>query len=336
MTMSFSEFQDAPLFIGMPVYNGDKFLKDALNSLLAQRYQDWRLLISDNCSTDSTPEIALRYAMLDTRIKYHKHATNIGAIGNFLFLANQAKAPYFMWMACDDVCEEHFLETCLSRLENDKHLGMAFANVCNIDSYGRVIRNYPDLPILAGKPSIRTIARFLVSTEIMGKANLIYSVYRTSVCKSAIKVFPFSDAWGSDIIFNLVAISKAGIFIDPEVRMFKRVVGPSDEFDRVQPVNVSQQIEDQTCPPDLFESYAKETIAAMRGTRFFPLVSGIMRYRLWEIRKIYDIKKGVRRGWKVWKVELAEIKFVIERNVRRIWDASKFEWAEIKHVFFSN
>src|SRR5688572_3563508 len=68
--------------IGLAVYNGEKYLREAIDSILAQTFTDYELIISDNASTDSTPEICQEYAARDLRIRYHRNATNIGGANN--------------------------------------------------------------------------------------------------------------------------------------------------------------------------------------------------------------------------------------------------------------
>ncbi|MEM4134638.1 MAG: glycosyltransferase, partial [Candidatus Micrarchaeia archaeon] len=69
--------------IGMPVYNGERFIRQALDSLLAQDYENFELIISDNASEDKTPEICLEYAARDKRIRYYRNEKNMGAAWNF-------------------------------------------------------------------------------------------------------------------------------------------------------------------------------------------------------------------------------------------------------------
>ena len=96
--------------IGVPVYNGEKTLKGTLDSLLGQSFTDFELIISDNGSLDRTGAICLEYARNDQRIRYVRQPANIGAALNFKFVFDQARAPYFMWAACDDVRSADFLE----------------------------------------------------------------------------------------------------------------------------------------------------------------------------------------------------------------------------------
>jgi glycosyltransferase involved in cell wall biosynthesis len=88
--------------IGLPVYNGELFLKTAIDSLLNQSYSNFELIISDNNSTDSTQRICQEYAKNDDRIRYIKQEKNIGPYPNFYFVLSQSKGKYFMWAAADD------------------------------------------------------------------------------------------------------------------------------------------------------------------------------------------------------------------------------------------
>lgn len=96
--------------IGMPVYNGEKYLRNALDSLLSQTFVDFELIISDNASTDSTEAICREYAARDSRIKYIRQRENQGAHTNFKFVFDEAHGDYFMWAACDDIRSHDFIE----------------------------------------------------------------------------------------------------------------------------------------------------------------------------------------------------------------------------------
>ena len=69
--------------IGLPVYNGEKYLEGSIQSILSQTYEDFELIICDNCSTDTTPQICERFAQQDARVRYHRNPENLGANGNF-------------------------------------------------------------------------------------------------------------------------------------------------------------------------------------------------------------------------------------------------------------
>lgn len=103
--------------IGLPVYNGVRFLPDALTSLLAQEHVQFELLISDNASTDATEPLCR--ALRDPRIRYVRQSVNRGAAWNFAYVLAHATAPYFLWAAADDRWAPTFLRRC--RRELDAH-----------------------------------------------------------------------------------------------------------------------------------------------------------------------------------------------------------------------
>src|SRR5687768_11933299 len=88
--------------IGLPVFNGEKYLRNALNDLLAQDCRDFELVICDNGSTDSTPKICAEYAAKDSRIRIERSEQNLGAIKNFNKAFELCSGTYFMWAAHDD------------------------------------------------------------------------------------------------------------------------------------------------------------------------------------------------------------------------------------------
>ena len=222
----------AKLFVGMPVYNGEKFISNAIDSLRSQTFQDWELLISDDCSNDDTSNICKNYLEIDSRISYHRHESNIGMGNNFEFVLYRANSEYFMWAAADDEREESFMEVCIDRLKNNEEYGMAFSSLISIDSFGRIVRQYPKLYTLAGQSNFKTIYRYVKEPEISGKANLLYSVFRHKVCMTAWKQNPFNNSiWGSDMLFVLAALAQKGVFIDKRVLFKKRIVREADSLD---------------------------------------------------------------------------------------------------------
>lgn len=127
--------------LGMPVYNGEKYLEAALDSLLAQTFTSFELIVCDNASTDGTQEICERYAARDARIRYERNARNMGASWNFNRCYNLARAPYFKQAAHDDLCEPEFLERCVDVLDRDPSVVMAYPRTLIIDERGEVIEH---------------------------------------------------------------------------------------------------------------------------------------------------------------------------------------------------
>jgi glycosyltransferase involved in cell wall biosynthesis len=88
--------------LGMPVYNGHRYLPNALTALLNQDYEDFELIICDNASTDATPDICRAFAERDRRIRYYRNATNIGLAANHNRTFELARGRFFKWAAHDD------------------------------------------------------------------------------------------------------------------------------------------------------------------------------------------------------------------------------------------
>jgi len=93
---------DRKLSIGLPVYNGEKFLHKCLDSLLEQSFENFKIIISDNASTDNTQKICQEYSKKDSRIQYIRQEKNIGLLPNFNFVLDQSNDEFFMWMGVDD------------------------------------------------------------------------------------------------------------------------------------------------------------------------------------------------------------------------------------------
>jgi glycosyltransferase involved in cell wall biosynthesis len=109
--------EDVPLVsVGLPVYNGERYLEQAIDCVLGQTYPNLELIISDNASTDSTAAIAERYAATDERVTYHRAEVNGGVAWNFNRVVELATGPFFKWMACDDLIEPEFVEVAVAGL----------------------------------------------------------------------------------------------------------------------------------------------------------------------------------------------------------------------------
>ena len=128
--------------IGLPVYNAAAYLEEALNSLLAQTYEDFELIISDNASTDKTQDICKEYSAKDTRIKYFRNDKNLGAAINFNRVFELSTGEYFKWAAHDDICTPEYLIKCVKVLDNDKGVVLAYPKAKIISEDGKFVENY--------------------------------------------------------------------------------------------------------------------------------------------------------------------------------------------------
>jgi glycosyltransferase involved in cell wall biosynthesis len=134
--MTASNSRSPRLSIGIPVYNGESFLAQALDSLLAQTFHDFEIVISDNASTDRTPEICRAYARRDPRVRYVCNQRNLGAVANFNRVFELSTAPLFKWAAHDDLHRETYLESCIRLLDDDPEVVLAHCESGFIDETG--------------------------------------------------------------------------------------------------------------------------------------------------------------------------------------------------------
>lgn len=122
--------------IGMPVFNGEKYIREALDSVLAQTYQDFELIISDNASNDKTQAICIDYSERDARVKYFRQHQNLGGHWNFNFVAQTAKGPLFTWLAHDDILEPNFLEESVEYMSRRSNTVLVVGDFKIIDGDG--------------------------------------------------------------------------------------------------------------------------------------------------------------------------------------------------------
>ena len=125
--------------IGLPVYNGDRYLSEALESLVAQTFQDLEIIVVDNCSTDRTAEISRSFAARDPRVRYIRNSKNIGGARNFNRAFHLSTGEYFKWMAHDDVCLPDFIRRCVEVLDAQPEVVLAYPSPLDIDENGAVI-----------------------------------------------------------------------------------------------------------------------------------------------------------------------------------------------------
>jgi len=119
----------------MPVYNGSAYIAKSIESVLAQTYKDFCLIILDNCSTDGTPDIIRNFK--DSRIKYIRNEKNLGLVGNHNRCIDVSETKYVNVWHDDDIMMPENLEKKISILEKNNHVGLTFSNVEFIDEEGK-------------------------------------------------------------------------------------------------------------------------------------------------------------------------------------------------------
>lgn len=127
--------------IGLPIYNSEKYVAAAISSHLAQSFGDFHLVISDNGSTDATPDICADFARTDDRVKYERSPENRGILWNHRRVMEAMESPdqYFRWAAGDDILEPDLLQAMVETLDADDDVEAVMPNTKNIDGDGKII-----------------------------------------------------------------------------------------------------------------------------------------------------------------------------------------------------
>jgi len=184
------------LSIGLPIYNGENYLKESLDSILAQTFEDFEVIISDNASTDRTEEICREYAARDPRVKYYRNDVNKGAAPNFNYVFALSSGKYFKWAAHDDVLAPDFFARCVELLDSDSSVVLCYSKIIKIDEHGNHAGVY-DYDNSMRFDSFRRYERFwqlmdmkhwsiavfgIVRSEALRKTRLIGSYYGSDRC----------------------------------------------------------------------------------------------------------------------------------------------------------
>jgi glycosyltransferase involved in cell wall biosynthesis len=167
------------LSVGLPVYNGERHVRECLDSLLGQSYEDFELIISDNASDDGTGDICRQYAKMDSRIVYVRQAANIGRVPNHNFLIEEASGSLFKWVAADDLYARDLLKRSVEVLDERPEVVLVHSRSAIVDDVGNVTEfvKYP-----VASDSLRAPDRFR-SMLFDGWGDDSYGVIRTDVLR---------------------------------------------------------------------------------------------------------------------------------------------------------
>lgn len=139
--------------IGIPVYNGEDYLEDAIRSVLGQSFDDLELIVCDNASTDRTPQIIRDYAASDRRVVALTNPRNLGAAPNYNRVFRQSRGAYFKWLAHDDRMLPDYLQETVAVLDARPDVVLVNSLVEYIDPAGRPIGIYDSGLSRADDPS---------------------------------------------------------------------------------------------------------------------------------------------------------------------------------------
>jgi glycosyltransferase involved in cell wall biosynthesis len=161
-----------PVSIGLPVRDGERFLAEAIDSILAQTFPDFELVISDNASSDRTLQICEAYAARDGRVRFYRQERNIGAARNFNLVFERSGGKYFKWAAHDDLIHPTYLARCVAALEADPDavLCQSVLEIVDVDGGGREVYDHGAFGTGRPSQSERLAARLRARrcTEVFG------------------------------------------------------------------------------------------------------------------------------------------------------------------------
>jgi glycosyltransferase involved in cell wall biosynthesis len=237
--------------IGVPVRNGSRFLAEALDSLLAQSYSDFELMISDNASSDQTEEICREYAAKDERIRYYRSDHDVGLSRNFNYLFMQAQGEYFKWAAADDLHERDWLARCLEILERDREVVLAYGKARFIDENG--------VPIEKTDPGYNLCSdaapeRLRYAIRASSWVNAIFGLIRSEALAKT-RLFPTYP--GGDYTV-LTELALQGKFVEVPDFLFRR---------RLHPAASSQNIHNKDYIVRLWTASGQESFPAWNRSK---------------------------------------------------------------------
>jgi glycosyltransferase involved in cell wall biosynthesis len=210
--------------IGLPVYNGERFLRETLDSLLSQSFGDFELLISDNASNDATAAICDEYSRRDSRIKYFRQPRNIGLFPNVHFVMEKACGEFFMVVGDDDVYHRDYIATLMQLIETYPQVGLAYSNYAFISEDG-VRKAAPELTMYAKPEHARfnNLLRFIPRRSCLP---LMIGLFRTSVLRRVLPM-PYQElapmTGDVDNVFLVKTLAFARAASTPEVLFWYRL-----------------------------------------------------------------------------------------------------------------
>lgn len=208
------------LTIGLPVYNGETYLAETLKSLLAQDFDDFELVVSDNASTDATVQIVESFARRDPRLRLVRNDQNMGAAYNYNRLVMDSRAELFKWAGYDDLLEPGYVSSCVAALDANPRAVLAFAQATIMDAAGRRVHAYEEPLDVAGSTPWRRVASFAWQFNL---CNACFGVMRRATMTSTGLIRPYIS---SDVTF-LAEMAALGSFRLVDQRLFLRRVHES-------------------------------------------------------------------------------------------------------------
>lgn len=202
--------------IGMPVRNGSRFIREAIDSLLAQTFESFELIICDNASTDDTESICRDYAAKDSRVRYFRNEQNIGPAGNYNKCFNLSRGEYFRWHAHDDLAAPTYLTRCVKALDADSSIVVAYPSTIIVDDTGQQICEYDFRPRTDAASVSARFEELVMINHKEHRAVEIFGLMRSS----ALLQTPLQGAYARGDSVLLVRMALLGRFVELPEKLF--------------------------------------------------------------------------------------------------------------------
>jgi glycosyltransferase involved in cell wall biosynthesis len=209
--------------IGVPVFNGQNFIKARLDSILNQSFTDFEVIISDNNSTDLTLEICKEYAKKDKRIHLTKQEKNIGLFWNYKFVLDNSLGDYFVIANVDDLWEKDFLLKNFETLESNPKIVVSMGKITRYGSFDTFDEKKSDTFFTRiykkNRKKLRSLNIFSISGNYESKASFClrkynfwiqFGLFRRQELQSSMMDSPF---YGWDYAFVLNVLRHGDVFV---------------------------------------------------------------------------------------------------------------------------
>ncbi len=235
----------------MPVYNGEKYLDSALEALSSQTFSDIQIIISDNASTDSTPDIISAWAARDPRISVYRQRENIGSTLNFDWVLRKAESPWFMFAAYDDIWSSNYVDALYRAATTKPGIKMAAPLVVQVDREGVETRRRPFYERICAASRWRRVWLSLMHV----RCGWYYGLFdRNALVDAWNKASGFKYVWANDFLVLLPILLSGGVTGSNEAVFRQRITNISSGY---IPTALSSQ-------KDLFGTFLRESLHILR------------------------------------------------------------------------
>ncbi len=273
--------------IGMPVYNGEKYLDAALAALSAQTFSDLQILISDNASTDATPDIISSWAARDPRITFHRQQENLGAKLNFEWVLRNSGSKWFMFASYDDLWSPNYVNVLFHEAISKPDIKLVAAQVIQVNIDGSENRR---LPFFDPKCTASGLNRVRLLLKHV-RSGWYYGLYdKSSIIAAWNKSQRFKYAWSNDYLVLLPILLTGNVAGSNDAIYYQRITNVSDEC---IPSTLSSQ-------KDLFWAFLHESLSILREAPLSRIDRALLYPFMWHYAD--------RHAWRVRRLIRSSIK----------------------------